>query len=123
MRMGGRAVEGARLESVCTPKGYRGFESHPIRQYSSSTVSLAKSQELRGIAAIAVDRGRAGNHRNLPFFFSLTPFSLKVVDRAKTVRSFCCLENQVLGEGRAIDRFATSVDRAEEPGIESTVKG
>jgi len=29
----------------------------------------------------------------------------------------------VLGEGRAIDRFATSVDRAEEPGIESTVKG
>ena len=33
-RMGGRAVEGARLESVCTSKAYRGFESHPIRQYS-----------------------------------------------------------------------------------------
>src|SRR6266540_327545 len=25
-------VESARLESVCTPKGYRGFESHPLRQ-------------------------------------------------------------------------------------------
>ena len=24
-------VEGARLESVCTPKAYRGFESHPVR--------------------------------------------------------------------------------------------
>jgi hypothetical protein len=22
----------ARLESVCSPKGYRGFESHPLRQ-------------------------------------------------------------------------------------------
>jgi hypothetical protein len=29
--MGGRVVEGARLESAYTPKGYRGFESHPIR--------------------------------------------------------------------------------------------
>lgn len=31
--MGGRAVEGARLESVYTSKAYRGFESHPIRQF------------------------------------------------------------------------------------------
>lgn len=29
--MGGRAVEGARLESAYTSKAYRGFESHPIR--------------------------------------------------------------------------------------------
>ena len=28
---GVRAVEGARLESVCTPKAYRGFESLPLR--------------------------------------------------------------------------------------------
>lgn len=28
----GRVVEGARLEIVCTPKGYREFESHSIRQ-------------------------------------------------------------------------------------------
>ncbi len=27
----GRVVEGARLEIVCTPKGYRGFESLSIR--------------------------------------------------------------------------------------------
>src|SRR5262245_43360776 len=33
MRRGGRAVEGARLESVYTAKPYRGFESHPLRQY------------------------------------------------------------------------------------------
>jgi hypothetical protein len=30
---GGRAVEGARLESVYTSKGYRGFESHLVRHY------------------------------------------------------------------------------------------
>ena len=30
-RMGGRVVEGARLESVYTVTPYRGFESHPIR--------------------------------------------------------------------------------------------
>ena len=29
---GGRVVEGARLESVYTSKGYRGFESHSLRQ-------------------------------------------------------------------------------------------
>gem|GEM_PF-3583046 len=28
---GGRVVEGARLESVYTPKGYRGFESRSLR--------------------------------------------------------------------------------------------
>ena len=29
--IGGRVVEGARLEIVYTSKGYRGFESHPLR--------------------------------------------------------------------------------------------
>lgn len=28
---GDRVVEGARLESECAPKGYRGFESLPLR--------------------------------------------------------------------------------------------
>ena len=28
---GGRVVEGARLESVYTPQGYRGFESLPLQ--------------------------------------------------------------------------------------------
>ena len=31
---GDRAVEGARLEIVCTPKEYRGFESPPLRHMS-----------------------------------------------------------------------------------------
>lgn len=26
-------VEGARLEILCTPRGYRGFKSHPFRQF------------------------------------------------------------------------------------------
>ena len=32
LRIDGRVVEGARLEIVCTSKGYREFESHSIRQ-------------------------------------------------------------------------------------------
>lgn len=31
VRRDGRVVEGARLESAYTPKGYRGFESHSLR--------------------------------------------------------------------------------------------
>ena len=31
IRRGGRVVEGARLESVYTSKGYRGFESRSLR--------------------------------------------------------------------------------------------
>lgn len=31
VRRDGRAVEGARLESAYTSKGYRGFESHSLR--------------------------------------------------------------------------------------------
>ncbi len=36
VRRGGRAVEGARLESVYTPKGYRGFESRSLRNLMST---------------------------------------------------------------------------------------
>ena len=36
-RTGGRAVEGARLESVYTFKAYRGFESPSVRQNYGST--------------------------------------------------------------------------------------
>ncbi len=32
LRRGVRVVEGARLESVYTSKGYRGFESRPLRK-------------------------------------------------------------------------------------------
>ena len=34
LQRGVRVVEGARLESVYTPKGYRGFESLPLCQKS-----------------------------------------------------------------------------------------
>ena len=39
---GGRVVEGARLEIVYTPKGYRGFESHPLclRQHSGDVTQI-----------------------------------------------------------------------------------
>jgi biopolymer transport protein ExbB len=39
IRRGVRVVEGARLESVYAPKGYRGFESLPLRYY------ICKNQE------------------------------------------------------------------------------
>ena len=35
-RIDGRVVEGARLEIVCTSKGYREFESHSIRQQKNT---------------------------------------------------------------------------------------
>ena len=37
--MGDRAVDCARLESVCAPKGHRGFESLPIRVLLSAPLS------------------------------------------------------------------------------------
>ncbi len=36
LQRGGRVVEGARLESVYTPKGYRGFESLPLCDFAES---------------------------------------------------------------------------------------
>ena len=37
--MGAGVVERARLESVCTSKGYRGFESLPIRHLHSESLT------------------------------------------------------------------------------------
>ena len=37
--MGDRVVDCARLESVCAPKGHRGFESLPIRQIADENLS------------------------------------------------------------------------------------
>ena len=42
-RRGGRAVEGARLESVCRLNPYRGFESLPLR------LNLIKLGSLLGL--------------------------------------------------------------------------
>jgi hypothetical protein len=36
LQRGVRVVEGARLESVYTPKGYRGFESLPLCSFFST---------------------------------------------------------------------------------------
>jgi hypothetical protein len=36
--MGDRVVDCARLESVCAPKGHRGFESLPIRQLENNGI-------------------------------------------------------------------------------------
>jgi hypothetical protein len=41
LRMGARAVDWARLESVCTAR-YRGFESLPIRQISPYSLAARK---------------------------------------------------------------------------------
>jgi hypothetical protein len=55
--MGARAVDWARLESVCTAR-YRGFESLPIRQFS--VISGLPIDSIRGQHA-----GRAGRFRRL----------------------------------------------------------
>ena len=39
IRKGGRVVEGARLESVCTPKGYPGFESLFLRSHNEVKIA------------------------------------------------------------------------------------
>jgi hypothetical protein len=39
-RRGGRVVEGARLESVYTSQGYRGFESRSLRTTSFESLIL-----------------------------------------------------------------------------------
>jgi hypothetical protein len=64
-RRDGRVVEGARLESVYTPKGYRGFESHSLRQPSRAAGRLsrrrrkAKADWFRATARQASLRGFA----------------------------------------------------------------
>ena len=35
-----RVVEGARLESVCTPQGYRGFESLSLRNKTKQSLTI-----------------------------------------------------------------------------------
>ena len=40
IRRGDRVAEGARLESVCTPKAYRGFESLSLRQVDNKNESI-----------------------------------------------------------------------------------
>ena len=47
MRRGARVVEEARLESVYTPKVYRGFESRSLRRkYKQETISKYNNNNL-----------------------------------------------------------------------------
>ena len=45
LRRGGRVVEGARLESVYTPKGYRGFESPSLRSSQPKTFKFFRDMK------------------------------------------------------------------------------
>ena len=50
-------AEGAALEMLCTPKGYRGFKSHPLRQFIVSFLmsynAFVQSKFLRTIATFS----------------------------------------------------------------------
>jgi hypothetical protein len=57
---GDRVVEGAALEMLCTPKGYRGFDSRPLRHSTRSLRSLAhgRPQERRNERDECPERSR-----------------------------------------------------------------
>ena len=42
-------VEGARLESVYTPQGYRGFESHPLCKFFYKAMQNAVNPMIYGV--------------------------------------------------------------------------
>ncbi len=50
-------VEGARLESVYTPKAYRGFESLPLRQNAYLSKIIATFHPQQPILRLAADLG------------------------------------------------------------------
>ena len=51
-RMGAGVVERARLESVCTSKGYRGFESLPIRHLSFCLAQISTTAGWQGFQGL-----------------------------------------------------------------------
>ena len=53
---GGRVVEGARLESVYTPQGYRGFESLSLRKANPGS-SAARGIFILGASKLAWGSG------------------------------------------------------------------
>jgi hypothetical protein len=63
--MGDRVVDCARLESVCTPKGYRGFESLPIRQSLAVTASFQDLQFLSQLHHAAFRQDAAEIHTGI----------------------------------------------------------
>ena len=85
-RRGVRAVEGARLESVCTSKAYRGFESLPLRQSVSSKRPILRYMEKGVVCSVKIrlpsPEVSPHRQRNLcnpgwaPFFLSSSPTGL-----------------------------------------------
>jgi hypothetical protein len=78
---GVRVVEGARLESVYTSKGYRGFESRPLRQLKNPVTSGIFISSDRQKACFQIGNG---NKKRQPMvwltflnssnsFFEITP--------------------------------------------------
>ena len=56
-------VEGARLEILCTPCGYRGFKSLPLRQFNNTSVLKVN---LQGFLFLPPSRQINLNHQNAP---------------------------------------------------------
>ena len=69
--MGGRVVEGARLESAYRSKAYRGFESHLIRQFRSGSHHYAafRSGTPNSFSVILTEPNRLKADRNVLFLF------------------------------------------------------
>ena len=63
-------VEGARLEIVYTPKGYREFESHPLRmrQHRGDVTKIYQSARVGRQQRYVLTRVR---HHDAVFFFAL----------------------------------------------------
>ena len=56
-------AEEARLESVCTPKGYREFESRSLRKsldVAQLVAHLVRDQEVAGSSPVIQTRGASG---------------------------------------------------------------
>ena len=79
-----RGAEGARLESVCTLTGYRGFESHSLRKahlvrLRSTLCSSAQPRQDRKVAAVS-DASRSRNSSAAargPFFYRVRDDGLR----------------------------------------------
>ena len=82
-RRGGRVVEGARLEILCTPCGYRGFKSLPLRQFIENL-----------------------NIRDVEVFLFFPRVSLEICKGVGTMRFGCCFLMALLAQvGLAVPTY------------------
>ena len=72
-------VEGARLESVYTPKAYRGFESRPLRHVRPMTTRVPMKTAECGLGQVMHEAGLV-NLRQEPAEFKLRePRDMRIV--------------------------------------------